>query len=158
VRSTQDAVLIALDDQARENHLTVVSRTSGTTTWASPSGTAAAVARGLRGRRGYPLLALKELRATVVESDSQLVRVRLEGRLRFPWRVLPGSGKALCVLGVAGGAYLAVGVDGFGHTDWALDMTGAMAAFAGASIGVSVYRRSVADIELALAGMLDRLG
>jgi hypothetical protein len=146
-----------LDDQARQSLFTVVRPVGPTTVWAPPPGVAAAVVRSLRGRRRYPLLVLNELRATVTESESGLTRVCLEGSLRFPLSLLSARSQALAALGIAGGAFIAFGVDGTGHTDWAFDGAGALLLLTGAGIGLRGYRRAVARAEQALTGVLDYL-
>jgi hypothetical protein len=146
-----------LDDRARQSLMTVVQHGGPTMVWAPPSGAAATIVRGLRGRRRYPLLVLKELRATVTEAQPELTRVCLEGSLRFPLSLLPARSQALAALGVAGGAFVAFGIDGTGHTDWAFDAAGALLSLAGAGIGLRGYRRAVAKAERALSGVLDYL-
>jgi hypothetical protein len=146
-----------LDDQARQSLFTVVRHVGSTTVWAPPPGPAAAVVRSLRGRRRYPLLVLNELRATVTESEPGLTRVCLEGSLRFPLSLLSARSQALAALGIAGGAFIAFGVDGTGHTDWAFDGAGALLSLTCAGIGLRGYRRAVARAEQALTGVLDYL-
>jgi hypothetical protein len=68
--------------------LTLVRRDRAATVWAPHAGASAAMVRSLRGRRRYRLLALKEMRATLIEQEPGLVRVALEGTSRFPVRLL----------------------------------------------------------------------
>jgi hypothetical protein len=157
VRAERAYVEAFLDDEARENLLTAVRRDHGVTVWAPPAGAAAVVVRSLRGRRRYPLLALKELRATVTEHEPDLVRVALEGSLRFPPRLLSPRSIGFAAAGVVCGAYLAFRVDGAASLDWVLDTTGAALSAAGVGVGVHGYRDAVTHAEDALAGVLDRL-
>jgi hypothetical protein len=157
VHADRSAVLNVLDDQARQNLLVIAHRAGDTTVWSPHPGPAAALVRGLRGRRRYPLLALKELRATVSDTDTSLVRVCLEGSLRFPLTSLSARSQTISVLGIGTGAFLAFGVDGLGHTDWALDATGALIALCGTAVGLRAYRRAIATAENALARVLDRV-
>jgi hypothetical protein len=158
VRADRASVATFLDDEARQGPLTVVQRDGDTTVWAPHPGAAAAFVRSLRGRRRYPLLALKELRATVTEQERDLVRVCLEGSLRFPPRLLSPRSLGFASAGIACGAFVAFGVDGAGNLDWVVDAAGALLSSAGVGVGVHGYRKAVAQAELALAGVLDRLG
>ena len=152
-------VLAAVDDEARRNQLGVVRRAGSVTSWSRSPGVSAAVARSLRGRRRHPLLALDELRATVVEASSAgVVRVRLEGSLVAPWRLVSGRGRAAAAIGIGGGAVLAFASTGpFVWPDWQYDLTGSLPALAGAGAGLRSYRRGAAVVEAALDGFLDRL-
>jgi hypothetical protein len=158
VRGERACVEAFLDDEAREGMLTLVRRDCDVTVWAPHAGATAAMVRSLRGRRRYPLLALKELRAMITEQAPGLVRVTLEGRLRFPLRLLSPRSLGFASAGIACGAYLAFWVTGAGSVDWALDATGALLSTAGVGVGVHGYRDAVTDAEFALAGVLDRLG
>lgn len=106
-----------------------------------------------------PLLALKELRATVAEAPSRpgVVRVRLEGSLVFPWRLLSGRAQAFSVIGVGGGVLLALTVGSQSVPDWHFDVSGALGAVAGAGVGLRSYRRAAVSAEAALDAFLDRL-
>jgi hypothetical protein len=157
VRAERAYVEAFLDDEARENLMTAVRRDHGVTVWAPPAGAAAVMVRSLRGRRRYPLLALKELRATVTEHEPDLVRVALDGSLRFPPRLLSPRSVGFAAAGVVCGAYLAFRVDGAASLDWVLDATGAALSAAGAGAGVHGYREAVTQAEDALAGVLGRL-
>jgi hypothetical protein len=144
-------VLAALDDVARRNLLGVVRSTGAETVWARSPGLSSVVVRSLRGRRHHPLLALTELRATLVEAPSRPIRVRLEGSLVFPWRLLTARSQLLVAAGLAGGATLSLaspGLDG-------LDAAGALAAAVGFGSGLKSYRRSVLAVEVTLDGILD---
>jgi hypothetical protein len=157
IAGSRSAVMVFLDDDARDNLLTVVRRVGATTVWAPPTGAAAMMVRGLRGRRRYPLLALKELRATVSDAPGGLVRVCLEGSLRFPTRLLSGRTQLASIAAIGGGAAIAFGIGGAGSGDWILDASGAVLSVFGAGIGLRDYRRGVARAELALGGLLERL-
>ena len=154
-------VVAAIDDEARRNQLGVVRRVDDATVWARSSGTSATVARSLRGRHHHPLLALEELRATVVELPSPpgLVRVRLEGSLVVPWRLLSPGGQALAVIGVGGG--LLLGLTNMESVaalpDWQFDLTGVLGAIAGTGVGLRSYRQTVVATEAALDTFLHRL-
>jgi hypothetical protein len=156
VRGARVDVVNFLDDQARQNLLTVVRGRDDTTVWAPHSGPAAAVVRGLRGRHRYPLLAFKELRVTVTETGANVVRVCLDGSLRFPSGLMSLRSQAVSMLGIAGGALLAFRVGGLGHTDWTFDTAGTFVALAGTGVGLRAYRRAVGKAETALADVLDR--
>lgn len=152
-------VVSALEDEARRNQLEVVQRTGDVTVWTRSPGVSAAVSRSLRGRRHHPLLALRDLRATVVEVPSRpaLVHVRLEGSLVFPGRLLSARGQALSVTGVVGGTLLALFGDSGPFPDWQFDLAGALGAFAGTGFGLRSYRRTVVATEATLDALLDRL-
>jgi hypothetical protein len=152
-------VLAAVDDEARRNQLGVVRRIGDATVWGRSRGASAAIARSLRGRRHHPLLALKELRATVVEVPSrpEVIRVRLEGSLVFPWRLLSPRGQALSMIGVGGGVLLAMAANSPTVPDWHYDVTGVLGAVAGTGVGLRSYRRTVMATESALDAFLDRL-
>jgi hypothetical protein len=153
VSGTRHDVLAALDDEARRNLLGVVRSTDDQTVWARTAGFSSAVARSLRGRHHHPLLALSDLKATLVDVPSRPLRVRLEGTLVFPWRLLSARAQVLAASGVGGGAALALfytGLDG-------LDLVGAVTATAGIGIGLRSYRRSVVAAESALDALLERL-
>ena len=152
----QRAVLF-LDDQARQNMFTMAHREGDTASWAPDSGAAAAVVRGLRGRGRYPLLTLKELRADVTDVGNDVVRVCLEGTLRVPWRLLPLRSEAFALAGMGAGLFVAFGVGGAGSADWMLDATGALISITGAGVALHAYRGEVANAELALDNVLDRL-
>jgi hypothetical protein len=157
VHADRSSVVNFLDDQARQNLLTVVRQAGDTTMWAPTPGTAAAVVRRLRGRHRYPLLAFKELRANVTEPGTDLVRVCLEGSLRFPSGLLSLRSEALTLLGIGGGSFLAFGVGGLGHTDWVFDTAGALVALSGTGVGLRAYRRAIAKAEVALTDVLDHV-
>jgi hypothetical protein len=137
--------------------LTLVRRDRAATVWAPHAGATAAMVRSLRGRRRYPLLALKELRATLIEQEPGLVRVALEGTLRFPVRLLSPRSLGFATAGIVGGAYLAFVVTSAGGLDWVLDTTGALLSTVGVGAGVHGYRDAVAAAEVALSDVLDRL-
>lgn len=161
IAGSSDEVLAAVDDEARRNLLGVARRVDGATVWTRSPGASAAVARGLRGRRDHPLLTLRELRAAVVEVPSRPgdLRVRLEGDLVFPWRLLSGRSQVISMAGVAGGAALAFAVpDGALVEDWIQNAFGVAAAAGGTGIGLKSYRRAVTAAEAALEGLLARAG
>ncbi len=157
VRAERAYVEAFLDDEAREGLLTLVRHEHDVMVWAPHEGATAAMVRSLRGRRRYPLLAVKELRATVTDHERDLVRVTLEGSLRFPARLLSPRSIAVASAGVVCGAYLAFAVGGAGNLDWALDTTGAALWAVGVGAGVQGYRDAVTHTEAALAAVLDRL-
>ena len=161
VPGTPGDVLAVIDNEARRNQLCVVRRAGSVTVWSRAPGVSSAIARGLRGRRRHPLLGLTELRATVVEASGGPggARVRLEGGLVAPWRLLSGRARVLTTAGIGGGgALLATAVTGpFNVPDWQYDVAGALSALAGTGVGLRSYRRGAAAVEAALDAFLDRL-
>jgi hypothetical protein len=159
LRTDRACVEAFLDDEARQGLLTLVERDTerGVMVWEPHAGATAAMVRSLRGRRRYPLLALTALRATITQQEPGLVRVALEGSLRFPVRLLSPRSLAFASAGIACGAYVAFRVTGAGNLDWALDTTGVLLSTAGIGAGVHGYRDAVTDAEGALAAVLDRL-
>jgi hypothetical protein len=153
-------LVAAIDHEARRNLLGVRHRVGDVAIWTQSPGTGAALARGLRGRRHHPLVALRALRATVDEVPSRpgMVRVRLEGSLIAPWRLLTHRAQTVATIGIGGGALVAVaaGVSWPGP-DWPWDVSGALAALAGTGIGLRSYRRGLVTVETALDRVLDRL-
>jgi len=159
VPGTPADVLAVLDNEARRNQLCVVRRAGSVTVWSRMPGVSSAIARGLRGRRRHPLLSLTELRATVVEAAGGpgAARVRLEGSLVAPWRLLSGRGQVLATAGIGGGAVLvATALSGDGP-HWQFEVAAALSALAGTSAGVRSYRRGATATEEALDRYLDRL-
>jgi hypothetical protein len=152
-------VLAVIDDEARRNQLCVVHRAGSVTVWSRAPGVSSAMARGLRGRRQHPLLGLTELRATVVEAAGGpgAARVRLEGSLVAPWRLLSGGGRVLATVGIGAGAILALASGPFALPQWNYEVAGALSALAGSSAGIRSYRRGAAVTEEALDRYLDRL-
>lgn len=149
-------VASAIDDEARRNQLEVVRTTGDVTVWTRAPGVSAAMSRSLRGRRHHPMLALRELRATVVDVPARVAvaHVRLEGGLVFPGRLLSARVRALPVVGVVGGALFDVVVD---PTGVAWPLVGSVGLVAGAGLGLKSYRRTVVATEAALDAFLDSL-
>jgi hypothetical protein len=159
VPGTPNDVLAVLDDEARRNQLCVVRRADSVTMWSRSPGVSSAIARRLRGRRRHPLLGLTELRATVVEAAGGpgAARVRLEGSLLAPWRLLSGRGQVLATAGIAGAVVLALPSGPFASPGLQNELAAAASALVGSSFGVRWYRRGVAETEDALDRYLDRL-
>jgi hypothetical protein len=153
-------VALVVEESLRRN-LLVPSRRDGTTTvWTRRRGLGTALRRSLGGRERYPLIALKELRTTISHETAQpgLVRVRLEGALVFPWRMLPLRTKALLVGGVGGSAIVLVFVVPGPRvgTDDAVWTAGAILATLGATNrSVKAYRHAAAQVEEAFDRFLD---
>lgn len=150
-------VVSALEDEARRSQLDVVRRMGDLTVWTPSPGVSAAMARRLRGRRHHPLLALRELRATVVEVPSRpaVAHVRLEGSLASPGRLLPARVQALPLIGVVGGALFEVIVD---PTEiWQWPVAGAIGIVAGTGHALRSYRRMMVETETALDAFLEDL-
>jgi hypothetical protein len=147
-------VVSALEDEARRNQLEVARRMGDLTVWTRSPGVSAAMARRLRGRRHHPFLALRELRATVVEVPSRpaVAHVRLEGSLVSPGRLLSARVQALPLIGVVGGALFEVIVDPTGLVVWSV--VGAVGFVAGSGFALRSYRRTVVETEAALDAFL----
>ena len=159
VPGTPGDVLAVLDNEARRNQLCVVRRAGSVTVWSRAPGVSSAIARGLRGRRRHPLLGLTELRATVVEAAGGpgAARIRLEGSLVAPWRLVSGRGQVLTTAGIAGAVVLAFPSGAFATPGWQNELAAAASALAGSSFGLRWYRRGAAATEDALDRYLDRL-
>lgn len=152
-------VVIAVDELARRNLLTLQPSRLNETVWTRSAGIAAATARRLGGRRRHPLSGLRELRCMVTEPPSGPARplVQLEGSLIFPWRLLPLRSQVIAAGGAAGGtAVLAFGLPISWHTE-AINAAGALGAVGASAIGLRAHRDAVATIEAALDHFLDRL-
>jgi hypothetical protein len=159
VPGTTSDVLAVLDNEARRNQLCVVRRAGSVTVWSRAPGVSSAIARGLRGRRRHPLLGLTELRATVVEAAGGpgATRVRLEGSLVAPWRLLSGRGRLIAAVGIGGGAALAVAAGPLAGPPLGWEVAAALGAVSGTAVGLRSYRRGAAATEDALDRYLDRL-
>ena len=159
VPGTPGDVLAVLDNEARRNQLCVVRRAGSVTVWSRAPGVSSAIARGLRGRRRHPLLGLTELRATVVEAAGGpgAARIRLEGSLVAPWRLVSGRGQVLTTAGIAGAVVLAIPSGPFATPGWQNELAATASALAGSSFGLRWYRRGAAATEDALDRYLDRL-
>ena len=159
VPGTPSDVVAVLDNEARRNQLCAVRRAGPAIVWSRAPGVSSAIARGLRGRRRHPLLGLTELRATVVEAAGGpgAARVRLEGSLVAPWRLVSGRGRALATVGIGGGALLAAAGGPWTLPMWQYDIYAALAALAGSGAALRSYRRGATSVEAALDAFLDRL-
>lgn len=155
VTSDRAQVLFAVNELAERHLLALRTRIRATWTWRRRAGTRSALRRALLGRRSNPLLALRELQATVTSlaSDPGLVRVRLDAAIV----ALTVPATAVVVAGALGGA---------GGMVWAFQNPGSDAVVAtcagvvgvGASgVGVRKYRAVVSSTEEALNAFLDRL-
>jgi hypothetical protein len=152
---------LAVEEFARRNLLSVRRHEGSVTVWARKPGLNTALLRRFGGKSHYPLVALKELRATVTDyaAGSRLVRVRLEGQLTFPWRTLSLPIKTVVAAGVGGGitgVVLAAPELASGN---AVIATGAslLTALGASGLGVRHYRAAVGRAEAVLDLFLDRL-
>jgi len=152
-------LVAALDDEARRNRLAVVQRRGDVTTWSPSPGASAALARTLRGRRRYPMLAFRELRATTEHLPSRpgVTRIRLDASLISPLRLMSARGRVESIAGIVGGLLLARQLRVGPSEQWVPDAIGALSAATGTGLGLRSYRTTVATAEAALDGLLDRL-
>lgn len=153
-------VRAAIEELARANLLVPSHQDNSVSVWIRRRGAAVTMRRSLGGRERFPLLALKELRVTATEPRPGLVRLRMEGRLVFPWRLLPLRTKAVVAGGIGGGAVvlaLALAQPGM-ELDDSLYSAGALLASVGVTgRGVRAYREAVVFTERTIDWFLDRL-
>jgi hypothetical protein len=159
VPGTVSDVTLAVDEFARRNFLTDRAHDGTTIIWRRKKGFGRAVVRRVGGRARFPLSALKELRASVADHPvcTGFVRVRLEGRLDYPWQVVPVRTQALVAAGLVGAGVL---VNGAWDDPGIPVAYGAWATAAGVTasgIGVRSYSKAMARTDAALHGFLSWL-
>lgn len=160
VRGDSASAVNVIDDVAQHNLLTTRTRSGDTWVWSRHSGIGAAVSRALVGRQGRPFLPLQELRAVVADQSEATVRIRVQGRLLFPSRLVSGPAQLLVAAGLVGAAtWLGIAVPDPGLAGTELfAVTASGATILGAtSLGVRSYRNTIAAMDAGLQQLFDRI-
>jgi hypothetical protein len=152
-------VSLAVDELARRNLLTSRTHRDATIVWRRRKGLGRALMRRLGGPRRFPLGALKELRATIVDHGTRpgYVRVHLEGLFGYPWQVLPLRTQGIVGAGLGGAAVLVNGALDDPNNFAAYSAWAAAAGLTVSGIGVRSYCKALARTDAVIEGFLNRL-
>lgn len=160
VRGDSESAINVIDDVAQHNLLTTRTRSGDAVTWSRHSGIAAALNRALVGRRGRPFVPLQDLRATVVDQPDGTMRIRVQGRLVFPSRLVPGPTQLVVAAGLGAAAVglgIAVPDPGMELPEFFAVSGSALTILGATTLGVRSYRATITAMEDGLDQLFDRI-